>query len=67
MRGASGRNMAAGFFAAKVNRLPRARVPFDGAFFAQEARMDFDRWMYIVTALSLCLAVALTAYSFYGS
>ncbi len=29
--------------------------------------MDFDRWMYIVTALSLCLAVALTAYSFYGS
>jgi hypothetical protein len=61
------KRLSAGFFAAKVNPLSRECVSSGGAIFAQEARMGFDRWMYIVTALSLSLAVALTAYSFYGS
>ena len=29
--------------------------------------MTFDRWMYVATALSMALAVTLTAYSFYAS
>ena len=29
--------------------------------------MNLERWLYIATALSMVLAVTLTAYSFYGS
>jgi hypothetical protein len=29
--------------------------------------MNLERWFYVATALSMMLAVGLTAYSFYGS
>jgi hypothetical protein len=29
--------------------------------------MNLERWLYVATALSMVLAVGLTAYSFYGS
>jgi hypothetical protein len=29
--------------------------------------MNLERWLYVATALSMVLAVTLTAYSFYGS
>jgi hypothetical protein len=29
--------------------------------------MNLEHWLYVATALSMALAVGLTAYSFYGS
>jgi hypothetical protein len=29
--------------------------------------MNLERWLYVATALSMALAVGLTAYAFYGS
>ena len=29
--------------------------------------MNLERWLYVATALSMVLAITLTAYSFYGS